>query len=78
MDRKSKKMWLKDFLPDDLEYPVRILTYGYNTVLAKPTERTDTFTDLARDFLEQLISVRGKVRSESCITTQFLEADHER
>lgn len=60
-DRESKKIWLREFLPNDIGAPVRIMTYGYNTALTGGTDRVDGIHALANALLEVIVQAREKV-----------------
>ena len=53
---KSKKLWLRDFLPADLPW-ARVMTFGYNAVLAFSNSVAD-IEDHARDLLRCLVEKR--------------------
>lgn len=61
--RLGNYLWLEDYLPNDLEHPVRVTTYGYNTTLTEPTKRTDSLDGLVEDFVVQLSNFRSIVSS---------------
>jgi hypothetical protein len=50
------KLWLRDFLPEDLP-GVRVFTYGYNSTFVFSRE-TGNLRDYARDLLENIRSIR--------------------
>jgi hypothetical protein len=50
-------MWLKDFLPQDVE-GIRIMSYGYNTNVVGNTV-DDGFLDYRRHFIQMLRNSRG-------------------
>lgn len=52
-------MWLKDFLPEDVQN-VRILTYGYESRLDKTTTMS-RLLDYRRAFLREVVDSRGSV-----------------
>lgn len=52
-------MWLRDFVPKDLEQSARILTYGYNSMLATESSKV-RIGDLATSFLEALKDARSQ------------------
>jgi hypothetical protein len=52
-------MWLRDFVPKDLEHSARILTYGYNNTLATESSKV-RIGDLATSFLEALKKARSQ------------------
>lgn len=55
-------MWLRDFLPGDLEgngHSARILTYGYDTRLAGSISDA-TIKDLSKIFLEAVKGTRSQ------------------
>ncbi|KAF8537282.1 hypothetical protein BDD12DRAFT_982249 [Trichophaea hybrida] len=56
-DRGSGRMWLQEFLPQDVKH-VRIMTYGYNTSLIGRTV-DDTLLDYRRQLVAQLENTRG-------------------
>jgi hypothetical protein len=53
------KMWLKDFLPDDVK-GIRIMTYGYNTNLYDGETDID-FLDYRRHLLQMLGNARRTI-----------------
>jgi hypothetical protein len=53
------KMWLKDFLPDDVK-GIRIMTYGYNTNLYDGETDID-FLDYRRNLLQMLGNARRTI-----------------
>ncbi|KAI5838881.1 hypothetical protein DFP73DRAFT_588033 [Morchella snyderi] len=53
------EMWLRDFVPKDLEHSARILTYGYNSTLATESSKV-RIGDLATSFLEALKRARSQ------------------
>jgi hypothetical protein len=55
-EEKSKKLWLRDFLPQDLPR-ARIMTYGYNALPAFGNSVAD-IRDHARGLLESLVERR--------------------
>ena len=59
----SHNVWLRDFLPTDLER-VRTITYGYNTDLRKGDWKT-TIYRLAQSMLEDLRKIRDDTVSYS-------------
>jgi hypothetical protein len=59
-------MWLKEFLPDDVE-GIRIMSYGYNSNLVGETVN-DRFIDYANDFIGILARARGS--DEVCEPSQ--------
>ncbi len=63
-NRKSRQMWLRDFLPRDVKN-IRIMTYGYDTNLTD-YEDNSTILDYRRTLVEQLGNAR---RSEEVIHT---------
>ncbi|KAF8535670.1 hypothetical protein BDD12DRAFT_983186 [Trichophaea hybrida] len=56
-NRESCRMWLKDFLPHDIQH-IRVMSYGYNTNLVRSTV-DDTILDYRRHFIEQLENARS-------------------
>jgi hypothetical protein len=54
--RQTSKMWLRDFLREDLP-SCRVLIYGYNLKLA--SNMLHTFQDLCDQFLESMKVVRA-------------------
>lgn len=59
-ERKSGNMWLRDFLPEDLQenhHSARILTYGYDTRLAGSMSGAYIY-DLSKQFLEAVEDAR--------------------
>jgi hypothetical protein len=64
-------MWLRDFLPQDLEN-LRIMTYGYNSSLKDLKKASEeTMVDYRREFITALEDVRGteEVRKPSVFIT---------
>ncbi|KAL0632553.1 hypothetical protein Q9L58_008574 [Maublancomyces gigas] len=60
--RKSGKMWLRDFIPEDLQENLlnaRVLTYGYDTKLAG-SKSNAYIDDFAKQFLEAVTDARHK------------------
>ncbi|PVF90980.1 hypothetical protein CPB86DRAFT_681978, partial [Serendipita vermifera] len=55
--RESGRMWLQDFLPNDLP-SIRIMSFGYDSRIDANKE-TDRMLDYARSFLSQLYNVRS-------------------
>ncbi|PVF93576.1 hypothetical protein CPB86DRAFT_836596 [Serendipita vermifera] len=55
--RESGRMWLQDFLPDDIP-SIRIMSFGYDSRIDANKE-TDRMLDYARSFLSQLYNVRS-------------------
>lgn len=63
-DKMSGKMWLEEFLPRSLgEYPVRIMTFGYDTSLNRPSSSAsgEGVMDFAGELLREIEESRGKV-----------------
>jgi hypothetical protein len=58
--RESKHMWLKDFLPKDVQ-GARVMSYGYNTKLFGPGTVETNLLDYARGLVEELENARGSV-----------------
>jgi hypothetical protein len=57
--RESGRMWLRDFLPQDLEN-LRIMTYGYNSSLKDSKKASEeTMVDYRREFITALEDVRS-------------------
>ncbi|KAF8244089.1 hypothetical protein K440DRAFT_559851, partial [Wilcoxina mikolae CBS 423.85] len=54
-NRKTRAMWLHEFLPQQLEN-IRIMTYGYDSSLKDPNGAN--LTDYRRGFIEQLENAR--------------------
>ncbi|TGZ80708.1 hypothetical protein EX30DRAFT_49466 [Ascodesmis nigricans] len=65
--RESSKMWLKDFLPDDLKRRARIMTFGYNTSLTTPSMTTAGMVDFVLDLIQQLKAARQSAINRSLI-----------
>ena len=59
--RDSGRMWLRDFLPEDLGGDVRIMTYGYPTSLIGETRSTARIIDFVNDLTQQLTTARESV-----------------
>ncbi|KAF8243912.1 hypothetical protein K440DRAFT_560344, partial [Wilcoxina mikolae CBS 423.85] len=57
-NRTTNKMWLQDFLPQDIKN-IRIMTYGYNTNLVGANAGHYRILDHQRDLIEQLDSARS-------------------
>jgi hypothetical protein len=55
-NQTTGKMWLKDFLPDDVK-DIRIMSYIFNSGLYDDTINID-FLDHRRDFLQMLGNAR--------------------
>ena len=55
-NHESNRMWLQDFLPDNIK-GIRIMTYGYNTELV--SANTGRLLDHRRDLIQQIQSARG-------------------
>jgi hypothetical protein len=55
--RENHKMWLKDFLPHDVE-KIRILSYGYDSNLIGHTTGS-RLIDYQRHFIQQLENARS-------------------
>jgi hypothetical protein len=56
ISHNTGKMWLKDFLPDDVK-GIRIMSYGYSSNEYDETVDMD-FLDLRRNFLQTLANAR--------------------
>jgi hypothetical protein len=56
MSNNTGKMWLKDFLPDDVT-GIRVMSYGYNSSLSDESIDID-FLDHRRNFLQVLDNSR--------------------
>jgi hypothetical protein len=56
MSNNTGKMWLKDFLPDDVP-GIRVMSYGYNSNLSSESNDID-FLDHRRNFLQALENSR--------------------
>ncbi|KAA8894431.1 hypothetical protein FN846DRAFT_819409 [Sphaerosporella brunnea] len=64
--RKQNKMWLRDFLPVDLELRqanVRILTFGYDSAL-KDSTSTNSIQEYSRQLLDAVHSARADTDKE--------------
>jgi len=53
--RKTRDMWLKDYLPEDIKH-IRIMTYGYNSSLVEGNDVR--LSDHRRHFIQQLENCR--------------------
>jgi tyrosyl-tRNA synthetase len=61
MSRDNPRMWLRDFLPSDLQklgHKVRILTFGYDSALNNNSGATPSIQSHARMLLDNLSSQR--------------------
>ncbi|KAH0606842.1 uncharacterized protein H6S33_003676 [Morchella sextelata] len=67
-NRESGKMWLQDFLPNDIKN-IRVLTYGYNSNLIGNTV-DDTLQDQRSNLFIQLLNVRNT--AEVAILTMII------
>jgi len=63
--RDTYKMWLKDFLPADVNN-VRIMTYGYDSSLIRGTKSGTRLIDHRRNFIQQLENSRSKAKVYRC------------
>jgi len=57
-NRDTCKMWLKDFLPEDVKN-VRIMTYGYDSSLVRGVKSETRLVDYRRNFIQQLENSRS-------------------
>lgn len=60
-NRETQQMWLKDFLPYDVQN-IRIMSYGYDSRLVGHVGEAEIrLLDLQRHFVEQLQNARSSV-----------------
>jgi len=59
------KMWLKDFLPEDVTN-VRIMTYGYDSTLVGSENSAMSLNDYKRNFIQQLGNARTAAKVRRC------------
>jgi hypothetical protein len=59
-NRESDSMWLRDFLPNDVQ-SVRIMAFGYNSTLAGSAAAEQRILDYVRDLIQQLENARSAV-----------------
>jgi hypothetical protein len=69
-NRKSHRMWLQEFLPQDVKN-IRIMSYGYNTNLIG-----DTADDRILDYRRELIQQLENARSSAEVRLASGPADH--
>ncbi|KAH8585637.1 hypothetical protein B0O99DRAFT_559288 [Bisporella sp. PMI_857] len=58
----SSKMWLRDFLPEDVEN-IRVLLYGYNSKV-DDSKSIQNVEDIAGTMLERLMNIRSATKTE--------------
>ncbi len=63
------KVWLRDFLPEDISGQIRVLTFSYDTQLLNSTNNS-SITDLAKTFLACLKSMRNHL---NVLLTAYLQ-----
>jgi hypothetical protein len=59
--RETHQMWLKDFLPDEVQ-KIRILSYGYDSSLVGGKTGGSRLLDYQRHFIQQLENARSSVQ----------------
>ncbi|VUC37866.1 unnamed protein product [Clonostachys rosea] len=62
-DRKTNKVWLRDFLPQDLSN-IRVLLYGYDTTLPGSHSK-QSISDLGNALMETVTAFRSKTQTLS-------------
>lgn len=67
--RDTHKMWLKDFLPEDVKH-VRIMTYGYDSSLVQRRGSDIRLVDYRRNFIQQFENSRRNAKV--CVRLKFV------
>lgn len=63
--RETHQMWLKDFLPKDVN-SVRIMTYGYDSSLVGLDRSDKRLVDYRRNFIQNLENSRSTAKVCKC------------
>jgi len=63
-NRESNRMWLQDFLPNNIK-GIRIMTYGYNTELVGANTQASRLLDHRRDLIQQVQSARSSPEEQN-------------
>lgn len=61
--RSTKRMWLQDFLPGDLDGQARVLVYGYDSNLQGNSRSTAGMLDFVRNLIQEIEVARRPVRT---------------
>jgi len=61
----SSEMWLRDFLPEDIEN-IRVLLYGYNSKV-DDSKSIQNVEDIAGTMLERLMNIRRVTKASHWI-----------
>jgi len=60
-NRETHQMWLKDFLPHDIQN-IRIMTYGYDSHLVGQGKTENRLLDYQRLFIQDIENARSSVK----------------
>jgi hypothetical protein len=68
---ETQQMWLKDFLPHDVQN-VRIMSYGYDSGLLSQCKAEKRLLDFQRLFIQDIENARSSVEVGVLMTSQII------
>jgi len=70
-NRETQQMWLKDFLPRDVQN-IRIMTYGYDSRLVGQRKAENRLLDHQRLLIQDIENARSSVEVGVLVSTQII------